>query len=86
MRGYATVRYTFEQVRHTAIAKWRCSICNKRGRKQRTFDATINPWNVNEDGTQRTRSEIQNVLRAKGEAWRTETEQQGNSGLLHSHV
>lgn len=85
MRGYSSVRVTFEEVGHTVVAKWRCAGCNKRGRKQRTFTATINPWNVNEDGTQRSRAEILDVLRAKGEAWRLDIERQGDGGLLHLH-
>lgn len=67
--GYATVRTTFEEVRRAGVKSVPCSVCGKKLRRQRTFSMTISPWNVNPDGSLRTRSDILAALGPKIAAW-----------------
>lgn len=60
---------TFEEVSQLAVRKGVCDVCGKRGRRQRTFTMTINPWNKNPDGTVRTRAEVKAANRAKAQEW-----------------
>lgn len=73
--GYATHRVTFEEIRRAGVKSVPCTNCGKKIRRQRTFSMTINPWNVNPDGSQRTREEIWTALGEKVSTWQTEPEQ-----------
>lgn len=72
--GYATVRTTFEEVRRASVKTVPCSVCGRKIRRQKTLTMTINPWNVNPDGTQRTREEIWEALAGKIAVWQAEPE------------
>ena len=65
-------RYTFDVVSHRATKRVDCAGCGKRLVRSQTFDATVNPWNVNDDGTPRSREQIRERLREKAAAWETE--------------
>lgn len=68
------MRFVFEEVSLRAAKSLPCPGCGKKVRRQKTFTNTVNPWNVNEDGTPRTRDEIWEVLRNKASVWQTEPE------------
>jgi hypothetical protein len=63
---------TFEEVSALAIRKGVCGVCGKRGRRQRTFTMTVNPWNKNPDGSVRSRSEVVEANREKAREWQRE--------------
>ncbi len=67
-------RYVFDKHTVGAHKSVACTVCGKKVRRQRTFMATDNPWNVNEDGTRRSVPEIYDRLREKAAAWRDEPE------------
>ena len=68
------VRYVFEKVEYRAVKSVPCAGCGKKIRRQRTFWATENPFNVNLDGTPRTRAEIRERLREMAAAWDAQPE------------
>lgn len=65
-------RYVFEEVRYPVSKNVPCANCGKKVRRSTTFINTINPWNVNADGTPRSRREIVEHLGEKAAAWRLE--------------
>jgi hypothetical protein len=65
------IRYHYEPVRVTAVKKLPCPVCGKLLRRQRTFQETINPFNKNPDGTQKTSREVLASVQARAEDWRT---------------
>jgi hypothetical protein len=71
---HAMTRYVFEEVRHRAVKVTNCTRCGKSVRRAKTFTATINPWNVNEDGSPRSRWQILERLREKATEWQGEPE------------
>jgi hypothetical protein len=60
---------TFEEVSQLAVRKGVCRFCGKRGRRQRTFTMTVNPWNKNPDGSVRTRQEVVAANRILADEW-----------------
>lgn len=68
------VRYTFERIKRKASKRVPCTVCGKAVTRQRTFEQTLNPYNVNADGTPRNREEIWIALGDEAEAWRAEPE------------
>jgi len=79
--------YVFEKVKYRGTAYFVCPVCGKRFRRDRTFTATVNPWNVNPDGSPRTAGDIRLGLRLQAEAWVKVTEEEGYKGLAHAkHV
>lgn len=58
------MKITFEQVKYKHRAK------DSKGKwKQMTFTQTINPWNVNEKGDQKSRKEIYEELKQEAAEW-----------------
>jgi len=37
---------TYEELKWLGVRKGVCEVCGKRGRRQRTFTMTENPWNI----------------------------------------
>jgi hypothetical protein len=62
---------TYERVPVTAVKRLPCPVCGKLLRRQRTFSETINPWNRNPDGTQKTSREVFASVSAKAEDWKS---------------
>jgi hypothetical protein len=60
---------SFDTLSQTAVRTGSCGVCGLRGRQQRTFTMTENPWNKNPDGTVRTRREIYKALREQADEW-----------------
>lgn len=67
-------RTVFERVTRAGVKKVPCSRCGKAIRRQKTFSMTLNPWNVNERGEPRTRSEIYVALGNKIADWQALSE------------
>jgi hypothetical protein len=63
------VVYTYEPVRVQAVKRLPCPVCGKPLRRQRTFQETINPFNKNPDGTQKTGQEVLRSVRTKANDW-----------------
>ncbi len=53
-----TTTINFEPVRASHTYTCRCSECSKTLTRNATVEYTINPFNKNEDGSQKTRSEV----------------------------
>lgn len=70
MMGWHTVTTRFEVVKFHGEKNLPCPGCGKRARRRRTFEGTINPWNVNSDGTVKTRREIFLGLQAQAAEWK----------------
>ena len=64
--------YVYERITSRATKSGPCAVCGKRAQRSETFENTVNPWNRNEDGTVRTRSEIRAHVDRLAEAWRAE--------------
>jgi hypothetical protein len=62
-----TVRY--EPVRTSRTKRGPCPACGKTVTRSRTFENTINPFNKNEDGIVRTRSEVWKRVNAVADEW-----------------
>jgi hypothetical protein len=67
-----TTRYVFEEVTATGRKSGECVVCGKRAVRMQDFTNTINPWNRNDDGTTRTRAEIQKIVSWQARAWEHE--------------
>jgi hypothetical protein len=65
-----TQRTTFHPLKMRATKNLPCPICGKKMRRSKTFEATVNPFNRNEDGSVRTPTEVYARLRAEADSWR----------------
>lgn len=65
----ATVTTRFEVVKAYGVKTAKCPICGKRVKRQRTFEATINPFNKNEAGQIKTRHEVFADVSKKARDW-----------------
>lgn len=72
--SWHTVTTRFEVVEQYHEKNLPCPGCGKRVKRRRTFEATINPWNVNADGHPKTRHEIHDDLREQALAWKQQPE------------
>ena len=72
MYGAVHERITFEVVKLTAKKVGKCPTCGKRVTRSRTFEGTLNPWNVNASGNPKTRQEVRDDLQAKSLVWSKE--------------
>jgi len=68
--GWHTVTTRFEVVKFYGEKNLPCPGCGKKAKRRRTFEGTINPWNVNSDGTVKTRREVYEDLRVEAAAWK----------------
>lgn len=59
-----TIHARFASVKSRAEVSGACEVCGKRCTRKTTIENTVNPFNRNEDGSIRTRAEVQaNVLK-----------------------
>lgn len=63
-----TVRYRFAEVSIKAVRRW-VDADGKKRQQTRKFFQTINPFNKNADGTQKTRDQIMVELKAQRDEW-----------------
>jgi hypothetical protein len=67
-------RITFEEISRRGSKTVPCSTCGRKVHRDRRFANTLNPWNVNPDGTPRSREEIWDHLGVLIAAWALEPE------------
>lgn len=61
----------FEVVEVKGTKRW-VDASGKKRQKTKTFSQTINPWNVNEDGTPKTYMQIKQELIEQRDRWLAE--------------
>lgn len=59
----------FERISHRAVKTVDCPGCQRKLMRTKTFAMTVNPWNKNPDGTERSRDQIRAALAAEAKAW-----------------
>lgn len=64
-----SVRYSFDQVQKTRIKDGVCPICKRATTRQKRFEQTINPYNLNEAGQVKSRDEVEADVEAEADAW-----------------
>lgn len=62
--------YYFEEVKRIASKSGICTVCGKQATLSEKFTQTINPFNKNEKGLQKTRDEIVSELVLEMAEWR----------------
>jgi hypothetical protein len=66
---------TYQKVTRSASKQGFCSVCGKRTTRRRTFDQTLNPYNISkETGLPKTYSEISAELNAAVKDWKENAE------------
>lgn len=65
----ATITTRFEAVKAYGEKSGKCPVCGKRVKRKKTFEGTINPFNKNEAGQVKSRSEVYADQLAKVKAW-----------------
>lgn len=65
-------RFVFEEIVCRAERSGKCAMCGKRWKKVKKFSQTVNPFNRNEDGSQKNREQIWAELRAEAKLWQPE--------------
>jgi len=63
------MRITFDVIKERATKSGKCRECGKRCSRSKTFEQTINPWNKNDDGTQKSANDIRAELRVEVKTW-----------------
>lgn len=63
----------FQPVKARVQRVGECGVCGKRTARSKVFEQTVNPWNVNADGTPKTREEVRAAVRAEADAWMPES-------------
>ena len=59
------MKITFDEIRQTEKVTGVCEKCQKKRIRTITESMTENPWNKNEDGTVRNRSQIYEAVKSK---------------------
>lgn len=61
--------YRFEEVTHPVTKRVPCRVCRKPLSRSTILSQTINPFNLDIDGVQKTRQQIREELRELAETW-----------------
>ena len=64
--------YYYEQIRAHGRKSGKCVACGKPAERSHIFTNTVNPFNKNEDGTVKTRLEVQANVNRLARAWEAE--------------
>lgn len=67
---FRTVTTIFEKIERHAERSGFCFKCSEKRKRQKTFYQTVNPWNKNDDGSVRTRTEIYNDIGREIAEWK----------------
>ena len=76
------MRVVFRPVRVSRQYSGKCPVCGKPVRRSRTFEATVNPWNTNPDGTTRTELEVRAALAGEAAGYRPDFTHKACKGRL----
>lgn len=63
------MRFNYERVEVTGYKRGPCEVCRKTAERQATFGQTLNPFNKNQDGSVKARTEIYAEVREELRAW-----------------
>lgn len=66
------MKIVFEEVKSYRVKSGVCKVCGKRGRLQKKFSHTVNPFNKNKDGTIKNRAQVEKDVRAESDKWMRE--------------
>jgi uncharacterized protein (DUF2225 family) len=66
--------YRFEEVSHTAKRRVTCAVCGKKFNRQKTFTNTINPFNMNANGSPKTYQDVRANVFALARQWQPEAD------------
>lgn len=61
--------YTFRLIRYPITKTGKCSRCGKTTRRSTTFEQTVNPYNLNAKGEQKTPVEIWAEMKIQAADW-----------------
>lgn len=64
----------FEPVKAWRQKNTKCPVCDKKLKRSKTFEQTINPWNKNEDSSPKTDNQVRDAVNAEADAWMAEPE------------
>ena len=59
------MKINFNAVKLSRTISGFCFICGKKATRTITVEHTINPWNCNEDGSQKTREEVRKNVQSE---------------------
>lgn len=65
------MRTTFDVVRLYGSKRYKCA-CGRRLARRRTFEQTVNPWNVDAHGHPKSREDIARELAVEHKLWLSE--------------
>ena len=63
------MKVTFSVIKDAATKTGICRECGKKCKRTKRFEQTVNPWNKNKDGNQKTPDEIRAELRVQVKTW-----------------
>ena len=64
-----STRHTFQKIVVNAVRSGKCEKCGKRWRKQKKFWHSVNPFNKNEDGSQKSPKQVHADVVDEANAW-----------------
>ena len=59
----------FEKVQRRRSALGKCPVCDRYVQRRVTFEQTVNPFNLNADGSEKTREQVAEAVKAEADAW-----------------
>lgn len=59
----------FEKISMTFKQNGKCEVCKKITTRQKTFEQTVNPFNLNAQGVPRSRREVMELLLEQAQSW-----------------
>lgn len=59
----------FDRITAQGKKSGKCPVCDKRVTRAQTFEMTVNPFNLNPDGTVRTPREVREAVRERAVQW-----------------
>lgn len=61
--------HRFEEVTRPVTKRVPCRVCRKMITRSTILSQTISPFNINDDGSRKTREQIRAELKAQAETW-----------------
>jgi hypothetical protein len=69
----AAMRITFESIKASAAAHFKCTECGKRRKRATTIEHTVSPFNKNANGVPKSREQVQLDVQREARAWTVNT-------------